>query len=288
MSIEINSLNGVSKAVAQLLAGNSDTLDDKSASVFNQVDSTVRELTDSKDLTFSKVFQAIHDVAITVKDFFRNSYVKIVKFCKSLTNLILKQCSDNVNHDGNREDLVAAAEGYIGKVPDRKIGNMLFSNNRDEEWCADTVSTIVKDIVGNKLPSDFGNSKVSGLMQWGKSKGAYVNTARMSSARRREYLLNNIKPGDIMIEKINKSHTGIVTRVYEENGVVKFDTIEGNMGSRVATERHLGRKTYTADSSTLSGFVQLGAWLDKADSVDDSAETTENIDADEVDKKTDA
>ncbi|MCM1004411.1 MAG: CHAP domain-containing protein [Candidatus Gastranaerophilales bacterium] len=264
MSTDINSLNGVSKDVALLLAGNKNakTLSGSAESIFNKVNDTVNNLINAKDLTFSKIYQAIYDVAIAVKDFFKNSFLKIAKFCKDLANMVLDKFKELANHSGDREDLVNAAEGYVGKVGNRKVGNILFSNGKDEEWCADTVTTIVKDIVGEKLPKDFGSSSVQGLMNWGKSKKAYVDTANMTQKQRNEYILNNVKPGDIMIEKRNKSHTGIVTRVYEENGVVKFDTVEGNMGSKVASERRVGAKTYTANSKTLSGFVKMDQWLD--------------------------
>ncbi len=264
MSIDINSLNGISKELALLLTSDKkeQTLNSKAESVFMVVDNTVTNLINSKNLTFSKIFQAVYDVVIAVKDYFQNSLYKIAKFCKNLANKILNEFKELTNHSGTRDALVDAAEGYVGKIGSRKVGNIVFSDGRDEEWCADTVTTIVKDIVGGKLPSDFGSASVQGLMNWGKQHGAYVDTSKMSVQERNEYILNNIKPGDIMIEKRNKSHTGIVTRVYEENGVVKFDTVEGNMGSKNASMRRLDTKTYTADSSTLSGFVKMDQWLD--------------------------
>lgn len=264
MSIDINSLNGIQKDIAVLLTdGKKQTsLNGNAESVFTKVNSAVTGLLDSKDLTFSKIYQAIYKIASAVKDFFKDSFLKIAKFCKNLAGKIMDKFKEFINHSGDRDDIVSAAEGYVGTVNNRKVGNILFSDGRDEEWCADTVTTIVKDVVGNKLPEDFGSASVSGHMAWGKKHKAYTDTASMSVAARREYILNNVKPGDIMIEKNNKSHTGIVTRVYEKDGEVWFDTVEGNMGSRNAQDRRLGTKSYPATSKTLSGFVKLDKWLD--------------------------
>lgn len=266
MSIDINSLNGISKDIAIMLSDNknSKSLNENAESVFIKVDSAVTDLINTENLTFSKVYQALYNIVSAVKDFFKNSIIKIVNFCKNIANKVLEKFKELANHSGNREDIVNAAHGYVGTVNNRKAGNILFSNNRDEEWCADTVTTILRDIVGEKLPKDFGSSSVTGLMSWGKDPKhkCYVDTASMALAKRKEYILNNIKPGDIMIEKRNKSHTGIVTRVWQdENGEVWFSTVEGNMGSKKATDRRVGEKKYKASSATLSGFLKLDQWL---------------------------
>lgn len=263
MGTDINSLNGFSKDLATLVNGNSKShiLSGKAESIFNQVNTTVNSLLNDKNLNFSKVFNALKNIGSALLDFFENNLIKVATFCKKVANLVLEKFQDLVNHSGDRNDVVNTAKSYVGNVNNRKVGNILFSNNRDEEWCADTVTFIMKDVAGGKLPKDFGSASVSGLMQWGQKYKAYANTASMTTAKRNEFILNNIKPGDIMIEKRNKSHTGIVTRVYQKDGVVYFDTIEGNMGSKLASERRVGKKTYRADSSTLSGFVQMGKWL---------------------------
>ena len=63
-----------------------------------------------------------------------------------------------------------------------------------------------------------------------------------------------------MIQKRNGvSHTGIVTEVYEKDGVVYFKTIEGNYGR----PKKLQEVTRNSNDAGLSGFTSMAEWLDK-------------------------
>lgn len=143
-------------------------------------------------------------------------------------------------------NLVERAKSYVGKVNSDSEGNRLFSRGLNQPWCADFVSYNLKQTYGNRLPSFTHFSSVNGLREWGEKNGCY---RKVPSSGKASYIAQNIKPGDIMIEKNGgKSHTGIVTKVNSDGS---FETVEGNCSNKVAVQR------YNADSPTLSGFISL-------------------------------
>lgn len=141
---------------------------------------------------------------------------------------------------------------FVGKVNTDSQGNALFSNGRQEAWCADFVTWVTKQAyakAGKQVPAGFGSPSVSNIQEWGKKNGRYVSTENMSSQQRANYIAQNIKPGDIIIQKRNGvSHTGIVVKVYPDGS---FDTVEGNTSDSVK------RRSYKADDKKLSGFVKM-------------------------------
>lgn len=155
----------------------------------------------------------------------------------------------NIPETGNPSllsDLAVKAKSYVGKVNSDKEGNRLFSNGQKQAWCADFVTKVTKDTFGSKLPSSFGSSAVSELRNWGIQNNCYTE---MPASEKAKFIADNVKVGDIMIEKEGgKSHTGIVTKVNKDGS---FETVEGNCDDKVQT------RSYTADSNTLSGFVSL-------------------------------
>lgn len=144
-------------------------------------------------------------------------------------------------------DLAQNAFAYVGKVNSDREGNRLFSNGSRQAWCADFVTYVTKDTFGNRLPSDFGSSSVSGLRDWASRNDCYFN---VPTSNRKSFIKENVHVGDIMIEKRNgKSHTGIVKEVADDGSW--FKVVEGNSSNKVQTV------TYAANSSTLSGFISL-------------------------------
>ena len=69
-----------------------------------------------------------------------------------------------------------------------------------------------------------------------------------SGSNRASYIAQNVKPGYVMIQKNNISHTGIVTKVYDDGS---YDTVEGNTSNKVAA-RH-----YKASDHRTSGFIAV-------------------------------
>lgn len=147
-----------------------------------------------------------------------------------------------------QRDLVNNSLAWVGKVNNDAAGNRLFSpSGKSQAWCADFVTYNTRQTFGNKLPSSFGSSSVSGLRDWGKSNNCYLDVTAASN--KSQYIAQNVKPGYIMIEKRGgKSHTGIVTKVHSDGS---FETVEGNTSNKV------GKRKYSANSSTLSGFISL-------------------------------
>ena len=118
----------------------------------------------------------------------------------------------------------------------------LFTNGRDEAWCADFVSYVAKETYGEDLPEGFGSPAVSNLHQWGKDNGRIMD-------------FSNVQAGDVMIQKNNASHTGIVTGVDRDaNGnVTAIHTVEGNTSNMVA------ERTYKVGSS---GYNKITCFVD--------------------------
>ena len=141
------------------------------------------------------------------------------------------------------------ALSYVGEVNSDREGNRLFSNSIARAWCADFVTYVAKETFGNSLPRDFGSSAVSGLRDWAIDNDCYNQIPTKNKA---EFIKNNVQVGDIMIEKNNdKSHTGIVTKVYDDGS---FETVEGNCNNSVK------KMKYNANSPTLSGFISLNKY----------------------------
>ncbi len=163
----------------------------------------------------------------------------------------LENTSGEIKPGMEMGDVVATlGNSFVGVINSDKDGNAAFSNGVSQHWCADFVTSIVKmscEATGNSVPSGFGSSSVSGLMSWGQSNGSFVQTAGKSN--KASIISGTIKPGDIMIQKENRSsHTGIVTKVYPDGS---FDTVEGNSSDAVKN-RH-----YDANDGKLTGFISM-------------------------------
>ena len=168
------------------------------------------------------------------------------KFSSNSSNNTLSNYTGCFN-SGFGQNIVSTALKYKGY--NEKDGSYkLFTNGRTEAWCADFVSYVVKESArkSGKSLNGFGSPSVTNLRQWGKDNGCYLQTDNLSN--KTDTIKKQVKPGDVIIFKNGKSHTGIVKSV-DENG--KITTIEGNTSDKVA------ERTYTATDSSISGFVQL-------------------------------
>lgn len=161
--------------------------------------------------------------------------------------------SNQTNYSGRfnggfGESIVSTALKYKG-YNEANGSYKLFTNGRTEAWCADFVSYVVKESARNagKSINGFGSPSVSNLRQWGKDNGCYLQTDNL--ANKTDTIKSQVKPGDVIIFKNGRSHTGIVKSVEQATG--KITTIEGNTSDMVA-ERH-----YSATDGSISGFVQL-------------------------------
>ncbi len=134
--------------------------------------------------------------------------------------------------NGNALDI---ARSYLG-INERQHGgfiNRTFSQGQNRPWCADFVSTVLKQAGG----SPWGHiASVRGIHDWAARNGR---------------LTNNPRPGDVILlrgARGNLGHTGFVEKI--ENGYVH--TIEGNTSDAVK------RRRYRLDSREVQGFVSTG------------------------------
>ncbi len=149
------------------------------------------------------------------------------------------------------DSIVSIAQSYVGKLNESDGSYLEVTGGRSEAWCADFVTYVVTkacEATGTDL-NGFGSPSVSTLQAWGQANNCYGDITSMSSSERAAWIVENVTPGDVMIQKSNgASHTGIVTKVYSDGS---FDTIEGNTSDQCLA-RH-----YSADSSKLSGFIDI-------------------------------
>lgn len=146
------------------------------------------------------------------------------------------------------KDIVSTAKQYIG-YNENDNSYKLFTQGRNEAWCADFVTYTVKEAYksnGKSAPSGFGSSSVEGLRQWGQANNCYLDTTAYTN--KSDTIASNVKPGDVVIFKNGISHTGVVSKVNKDGS---FQTIEGNTSNQVAY------RNYSAHDSKISGFVQL-------------------------------
>lgn len=141
------------------------------------------------------------------------------------------------------DDIVEIARKYLGM--NESDGSYLqFTEGREEAWCADFVTYVVKEAMGEDTPEGFGSPSVATLRAWGENNGKYQDISNWQ----------NIKPGDVMIQERNgASHTGIITSV-DPDGTIH--TIEGNTSDMVA-ERTYDPNDPNSRYNVISGFISM-------------------------------
>lgn len=145
--------------------------------------------------------------------------------------------------------IVSTAKKYLG-YNERNGSYKLFTGGKSHAWCADFSTYVVKEAfrnAGKSLPSGFGSSSVSGLMNWANSKGCFLQTAGITN--KSSVIKGKVKAGDLIIFKnAGKSHVGVVESIGADG---RINTIEGNTSNKVA------RRSYSANDRTITGFAQI-------------------------------
>ena len=228
------------------------------SSLMSDISSQISEIEPENLSTSAIVKRLKSSMYPALKKVFGSNVSKISTFIRRVANTVMSSVT-NKNIGGTRDDIVDIATNYYeAGIYSSAEGNAYFSGGRKQPWCADAASTIIIEALGDNLPADFKNfSAVSGIREWGQKHNCYTGTSGMKSSDRKRFIASHVKPGDVMIEKRNKSHTGIVINVAEDGSW--FETIEGNASKTVAKRR------YTCDSSTLSGFVSMDKFVDLYD-----------------------
>ena len=259
--LSIENYTGVSRAIFTAIGGSrAKTLSGKNASIFTRVNDAFKDISSLDDLSFGEILSKLYDLLPDViKMGMRKGYQLIKNIAGAIRNYFVNERNNNPEYRSTiiNSDVVNSAEAYYGIINSDAQGNIIFSNGTKEAWCADTVSFIYKDICGNKLPKDFGTCSVKKMRDWGINHNLYTETSDMTKANRKKWILGNVKPGDIFVQKRNgESHVGIVTRVYEENGQVMFDSLEGNYSNKFS------KVTRSSENSGLSGFISMQQYFD--------------------------
>ena len=259
--LSIENYTGVSRAIFTAIGGpRAKTLSGKNASIFTRVNDTFKDIRSLDNLSFGEILSKLYDLLPDViKMGVKKGYRLIRNIAAAIRNYFV---DENKNSEYKpaviNSDIVASAEAYHGIVNSDTQGNLIFSNGTSEAWCADTVSFIYKDLCGNKLPEDFGTCSVKKMREWGINHNLYTETSTMGRTNRQKWILENVKPGDIFVQKRNgESHVGIVTRVYEENGRIMFDSLEGNYSNKFS------KVTRSSENNGLSGFISMQQYFDE-------------------------
>ena len=140
---------------------------------------------------------------------------------------------------------VQVAESQVGVTGCNPGQVCQYTQGRSEPWCADFVSWAYDRSGG----SPFGHrAGVESIKQWGEEKHLYHDRGSYRP-----------RPGDIVVFGADQ-HTGIVESV-DRDGTVH--TIEGNTngygmhGGRSANQGAVARHAYAANSSYLTGYVDM-------------------------------
>ena len=135
------------------------------------------------------------------------------------------------------EQILDTARKYLGTHEGSGNSNPFSSalGRPPEAWCADFVSFCAK-----KAGLNLNTASAQGVQTYLEQHGAWKGK-------------HNPQPGDALTFRWDGSngwadHVGIVERVYQRNGKLYVDTIEGNSSDQVR------RKTYAADDPVIKGF----------------------------------
>lgn len=265
-TLQVENYSGLSLAIFKAIGGkNAKTLSGQNASIFEKVNNAITSL-NVQDLTGGVAFAAMHDIFAGIGKFLPKKMMRMLAnirdaiedFTASITN----------NKKFKKEKFLKEINCYKGRVNNAESGYEVFGNGISEAWCMKTVREILESLLGNNMPEELKKcSSVSGLLEYGKKHGLYTRTAGMSKNAWENYILNNVKTGDMMIQKdtyIDRngakrkaSHTGFVTEVGKDEKGVYYKTIEGNSSSKY--KERIYRYGHTEG---LSGFVK-NPWIEE-------------------------
>jgi len=242
-------------------------------SIFNAIENACNNM-NTNDFTLGNLYNTFCEI---VKNIVNKITTPIAKFIYDVTNNLINLVKNKGNSvDNKRNALVESvtsmvdSTSYIQINEQNKLAYYYMSDNKVEAWCADTVRTFLMGIPGmdEKMQDEIKNIKsVSNLQKWAKEHGIYNETSSMKRNEKAQYISSSVHPGDIMIQKRNRtSHTGIVVEVYPDGYTDpkthkkyppgSFKTVEGN------TSNKLGYQIYAPNSNILSGFINMSRYLD--------------------------
>jgi hypothetical protein len=142
--------------------------------------------------------------------------------------------------NSNAEQILNTARKYLG-VHEGSGNSNPFSHalgRPSEAWCADFVSFCAK-----KAGLSLNTASAQGVQDYLTKHGTWKGR-------------HNPQPGDALTFDWSgrngwADHVGMVEKVYQRNGVLYVDTIEGNSSDQVR------RKTYRADDPVIKGYGKI-------------------------------
>ena len=142
-----------------------------------------------------------------------------------------------VTHGSNAEKILETARQFIGTHEGAGNRNPFSSalGRPPEAWCADFVSYAAK-----KAGLTLNTASAQGVQDYLQKHGTWKGK-------------HNPQPGDALTFAWNghggwADHVGMVEKVYQRNGQIYIDTIEGNSSDQVR------RKTYAMNDPAIKGF----------------------------------
>ena len=273
--LSIENYTGVSRAIFTAIGGDkAKTLSGKNASIFTRVNDAFKDVRSIDNLSFGEILRTLYDLLPDViKMGIKRGYALVKRIATAIRNYFVNEnITSGDKPPVTSNDIINSASSYYGIVNNDAQGNLLFTNGAKESWCAATVTSIFNDLCGDKLPDDFGARSVETMQKWGINHKLYTETSTMKKADRQKWILENVKPGDIFVLKRNgESHVGIVTKVYEENGKVMFESYEGNYSNKFS------KVTRSSESITLSGFISMQQYFDEVITIKKLESATQKI-----------
>lgn len=151
--------------------------------------------------------------------------------------------------------IISTASKYMG-YNENDDSYKKFTNGRTEAWCADFVSTVVKETYkneGKQLPAGFGSASVQGLQSWAKDNKSYLDTSGMNTSQKQDFIKKSVNVGDVIVWKQNgASHVAFVGEIGKDGTIT---TVEGNWSNKVTSREVKLNGKYGVEN--ISGFISL-------------------------------
>ena len=147
-----------------------------------------------------QAFAAIHDLFKELRKNVSKNLLKIIVRIRDAINNFMANNTNNVKF--SEEKFLKEVDCYKGRVNNAEEGYEVFGNGIREAWCMKTVREILESLLGNNMPEKLKECKsVQGLLEYGQKNELFTRTAGMSKTAWENYILNNVKTGDMMIQK---------------------------------------------------------------------------------------
>jgi hypothetical protein len=247
------------------------TLGNNFASIFNALEEVCTSLED-KDFNLGNLYNKFCGI---VKEVVHNITTPVAKFIYDLASAFIDSAKANGKTvPDNRIALIESATSmadsanYIEINENNRLAYYYMSENRQEAWCAGTVTTLLRGIPGfdSAVLDEIGNTRsVPYFKKWAEKKQIYNDVSGLKSESRANFVNNSVKAGDLVLYK-GASHIGIVVEIYP-NGYTdpntgieyppgSFKTVEGNTSDKLAYT------IYRPNSGLVGGFIDMSRYLD--------------------------